>query len=91
MGGTNTLAALRRAYGYPGAEVIILFTDGAPDTGRDGGVGTSDDILQFVKDQKAAGSKLRIHTVGIGDYFSPRMSEFLLRLSGETGGTFIGR
>lgn len=90
-GATNTLDALRRAYRYPGVEVVILFTDGAPDTGRDGGVGTAEDILRFVGNQKAAGSKVRIHTVGIGDYFSPRMRDFLLRLSGETGGTFIGR
>ncbi len=91
MGATNTLDALRRAYRYPGVEVVILFTDGAPDTGRDGGIGTVDDILRFVEHQKATGSKVRIHTVGIGDYFSPRMRDFLLRLSSETGGTFIGR
>lgn len=91
MGATNTLDALRRAYRYPGVEVVILFTDGAPDSGKDGGVGTADDILRFVDNQKGAGSKVRIHTVGIGDYFSPRMRDFLLRLSGETGGTFIGR
>ncbi len=91
MGATNTLEALRRAYRYPGVEVVILFTDGAPDTGKDAGVGTADDVYFFVSNQKAAGSKVRIHTVGIGDYFSPRMRDFLLRLSGETGGTFIGR
>lgn len=90
-GATNTLEALRRAYRYPGVEVVILFTDGAPEPVRDGGVGTADDILRFVDNQKAAGSTVRIHTVGIGDYFSPRMRDFLLRLSGGTGGTFIGR
>ena len=91
MGATNTLEALRRAYRYPEVKVIILFTDGAPDSGKDGGVGNADDILRFVANQKAAGLDVRIHTVGIGDYFSPRMRDFLLRLSGETGGTFIGR
>jgi predicted nucleic acid-binding Zn-ribbon protein len=91
MGATNTLEALRRAYRYPEVKVIILFTDGAPDSGKDGGVGTADDILRFVANQKAAGLNVRIHTVGIGDYFSPRMRDFLLQLSGETGGTFIGR
>jgi predicted nucleic acid-binding Zn-ribbon protein len=90
-GATNTLDAIRRAYRYPGVEVVILFTDGAPDSGKDGGVGTADDILRFVDSQKAAGSKVCIHTVGIGDYFSPRMRDFLLQLSGSTGGTFIGR
>ena len=91
FGGTNTLEALKRAYRYPGVEVVILFTDGAPEIGKDGGVGTSDDIFRFVANQRAAGSKIRIHAVGIGDYFSPRMRDFLLGLSGETGGTFIGR
>ena len=90
-GATNTLAALKRAYGYPGLDTVILFTDGAPDSGRDGGVGTSADILQFATAQREAGSKVRIHVVGIGDYFSGSMRDFLLRLSGENGGTFIGR
>jgi hypothetical protein len=91
MGPTNTLEALRRAYRYSRVKVIILFTDGAPDYGMDGGGGTADDILQFVASQKSAGLDVRIHTVGIGDYFKPQMRDFLLRLSGDTGGTFIGR
>lgn len=90
-GGTNTLAALKRAYQYPGVDTIILFTDGAPDSGRDGGVGTSEDILNFVAAQRKGGSSTRVHVVGIGDYFTGRMRDFMLRLSSETGGSFIGR
>ena len=32
-GNTNTLAALERAYARPDVDTIVLFTDGAPDTG----------------------------------------------------------
>ncbi|MFO0963738.1 MAG: VWA domain-containing protein [Phycisphaerales bacterium] len=90
-GGTNTLGALKRAYQYPGVETIILFTDGAPDVDSSGDGGSAEDIFRFVANQQASGRRVTIHTVGVGDYFSARMSEFLLRLSGDTGGTFIGR
>jgi hypothetical protein len=88
-GNTNTLAALEAAYAYPQLDTIILFTDGVPDRGSN----TFDQ--QMANDVyalcRAHGRRVPINVVGLGDYFNPQFGEFLLRLSRETGGTFIGR
>ena len=83
-GRTNTLAALRVAYSYAALDAIVLFTDGEPDDPAA--------TRNYVVEMKRRFPKTRIHTVGIGDYFSDRkFSDFLLGVARDSGGAFIGR
>ncbi|MCI0559575.1 MAG: VWA domain-containing protein [Nitrososphaera sp.] len=87
-GHTNTLRALREAYEYHGVDTIILFTDGFPDSGS----GQFDnDMAEKIYALAQAHKDIPINTIGLGDYFDAKLGKFLLRLSLDTGGTFIGR
>ena len=86
-GETKTMEALQRAYGFRDVDAIFLFTDGMPNSAG----GNARDIRDFVKSQRAQGCQIRIHTVGVGDYFKQGLGEFLRGLAADTGGTFIGR
>jgi Mg-chelatase subunit ChlD len=85
IGETRTMEALQRAYALQGVDAIVLFTDGMPTSS------SAKDVREFVRERHAAGNKLRIHTVGVGDYFNREMGDFLQGLAKDTGGTFIGR
>lgn len=84
-GDTNTLAALEKAYSYTGIDTIILFTDGKPD------VKTMPDINEQIYKLCQKHPNIPINAVGLGDYFKPELSSFLIRIAKETGGTFLGR
>jgi Mg-chelatase subunit ChlD len=91
-GGTNTLLALQTAYRCPNLDTIILFTDGEPNNPK-GIVANQFDpqvaekiytLLQQHKD-------IPVNTVGLGNYFKPQLSGFLMRVARDTGGSFLGR
>jgi hypothetical protein len=88
QGQTNTLAAFGKAYGYPGVDTIVLFTDGAPHlTGSDTPflIGEVHRLVEKHRD-------IPVNVVGIGEYYLDQMfAEFLLRIADTTGGEFIGR
>jgi predicted nucleic acid-binding Zn-ribbon protein len=92
QGGTNTLAALKRAYSYANLDTILLFTDGEPNNGE---TDTFDDAI--AQEIYALVSKhykenhITVNTIGLGDYFRPELSGFLTRLAKEGGGSFLGR
>jgi Mg-chelatase subunit ChlD len=94
-GGTDTLAALRKAYEYESPDAILLFTDGAPCKGSVLDMFSKydpdmvDDIMDLVQKQKNRG--IPINVVGMGNYFDKKFSKFLLDLARNTGGSFIGR
>ncbi len=89
-GRTNTLAALKAAYSLQDIDTIVLFTDGAPFIGT--GTARSDPAMtQAIYELCATHADIPINAVGLGDYFSPELSAFLLRVTEITGGTFVGR
>lgn len=92
-GSTLTLKAMQRAMRFESPDAIILFTDGNPEraSGDRSPADQREAIYRLVDDYHANNPETRVHTVGIGDYFNPRMSEFLVSLAQRTGGTFIGR
>lgn len=92
-GSTLTLKAMQRAMRFEAPDAIILFTDGNPEraSGDRSSADQREAIYRLVDDYHANNPETRVHTVGIGDYFNPRMSEFLVSLAQRTGGTFIGR
>ena len=88
-GRTNTLAALKTAYRYADLDTIILFTDGEPNspTGRDQFESEMAELIYELCRQYS----VPVNAVGLGDYFKPELSRFLLTVSQETGGSFVGR
>jgi hypothetical protein len=89
VGGTNTLAALERAYAYPDCDAILLFTDGAPNDGQ--GAAFDPQVAERIYALCNSHRDIPINTVGLGDYFKPELSQFLLKVAEITGGTFLGR
>lgn len=89
VGGTNTLAALQRAYSYPDLDAILLFTDGAPNDGR--GAVFDPKVAEKIYVLCQSHRDVPINAVGLGDYFKPDLSHFLLKIAEITGGTFLGR
>lgn len=89
-GRTNTLAALEAAYAIESLDTIVLFTDGAPYAS---GENVRFDAVMVEQIYKLCESRtdIPINAVGLGDYFSPELSSFLLKLAEITGGTFVGR
>jgi hypothetical protein len=86
---TNTLLALQTAYRCPGVDTILLFTDGEPNNG---------DVAEFnekIAEQIYALCRqhdaIPVNTVGLGAFYQPQLSGFLLRVAQETGGSFLGR
>lgn len=105
-GGTDTKKAIETAYAYANVDTIILFTDGKPQLVESEGSGVSAKGAQRLVQAKAAPKNMTdpildlcrshmprvpINTVAIGNYFNVDLAGFLLKLSQETGGTFIGR
>jgi hypothetical protein len=88
-GGTNTLQALQRAYEADELDTILLFTDGAPNDGTT--VGINKEIVKKIYDLCKDHREIPVNAIGLGDYFQPDFSAFLLQISEMTGGTFIGR
>jgi DNA repair exonuclease SbcCD ATPase subunit len=89
-GRTNTLAALQKAYEYEDLDTIVLFTDGSPYIGRSmDRIDTVmvDEIYELCANKK----NIPINAVGLGNYFSPELSAFLLKIAELTDGTFVGR
>lgn len=90
QGNTNTLAALRSAYAYPGVDAIFLFSDGEPDSG--GNVFDHRMAKQVHALCRQHGKAVPINTVGLGNYLGNRnLGWFLESVARETGGTFLGR
>lgn len=105
-GATDTYSALEVAYSYTEADTIILFTDGNPTVGPVL-TGRGSNVRPKPGDTKSGDSKelqrdiLRladrhhdkpINTVAVGKYYDdPDFAEFLIELSGLTGGVFLGR
>jgi regulator of replication initiation timing len=91
-GGTNTLLALQVAYRCPNLDTIILFTDGEPNNPK-GVVANQFDpevakkIYALLQQYK----EIPVNTVGLGNYFKPQLSGFLMRVAQDTGGSFLGR
>ena len=91
-GATNTPDAIRAALAIPDVGCVILFTDGKPDRrGPDGAAIPTETLQGEVYALIARSRKVPINTVGLGDYFKPELSSFLMRVSELTGGVFIGR
>ncbi len=90
QGNTNTLAALRTAYAYPGVDAIFLFSDGEPDSG--GNVFDHRMAKQVHALCRQHGNAVPVNTVGLGNYLGDRnLGWFLETVARETGGTFLGR
>lgn len=92
-GQTRTARAIRRAMEFRGFDCVILFTDGAPDAGEEGpSVGDPRvAVLELVRQLRRSSPRVRMHVVGIGDYFNATMRDFLLGVAREGNGAFIGR
>lgn len=89
-GNTNTLAALRTAYAFPGVDAIFLFSDGEPDSG--GNVFDHRMAKQVHVLCRQHGNAVPVNTVGLGNYLGDRnLGWFLETVARETGGTFLGR
>jgi Mg-chelatase subunit ChlD len=96
-GQTNTLAALEKAYQYASKEneneriqTIIIFTDGAP-SDRTTGEFTPALAEKIYSLCKQHGNRVPINTIGLGNYFKPELSQFLMHVAEMTGGNFLGR
>ncbi len=91
-GSTNTYQAIEAAFRYDDLNTIILFTDGRPDGSRHG---TSDVLELVVRERQrrldAHGLDIKLHVVGVGDYFDQKTKDFLLELRNRGGGKFIGQ
>jgi hypothetical protein len=92
-GGTNTHLALRTAYTYKDATMIILFTDGKPNM-MNGEKARSnyvmDKITDMVTSMRIDGQNIPIYSVAIGVYGEDQV-RFLKGLAKITEGNFIGK
>ncbi|MFO7906588.1 MAG: vWA domain-containing protein [Planctomycetota bacterium] len=88
---TNTLLALETAYRYPNLDTVILFTDGEPNSPTGGSNQFDSEIAERIHALCGKHGDIPVNTVGLGDYFKPKLSEFLIRVARETGGSFLGR
>ena len=94
---TDLLLGLRRAYEYPAADVIVLFTDGAPHIGT-----RSDSVFaQDIFKEASSHPRIPVLTVALGSYEiegaggpRPKINapvSFLKELARQTGGNFLAR
>jgi Mg-chelatase subunit ChlD len=88
-GGTNTLAALQLAYKYRDLDTILLFTDGEPNDGNSADFDPQ--IAEKIYALCRQHNDIPVNTIGLGDYFRPELSHFLIKVAKETGGNFLGR
>ena len=92
-GGTNTLLALKTAYQFSDASMIILFTDGKPNVFRekrekaDSMIKT---ITNLVASKRKDNNNIPIYSVAIGIYGEEQV-RFLKELAHITDGNFIGK
>lgn len=82
-GNTNTLDALEEAFQLPGLDTIILMSDGAPNQ-------PFTDIHRFLKSANS-NRRVKINTVGMGNYFHAEYGDFLQEIAADHDGMFIGR
>lgn len=85
-GATNTHEAIEQAFRYDDLDAVILFTDGRPD-GKYG----AKDVLELVENLREFRPNVKLHVIGVGDYFDGPMKRFLLGLREAGGGKFIGQ
>jgi hypothetical protein len=88
-GGTNTLLALQMAYQCPQLDTIILFTDGEPNNGESNQF--DPEIAERIYALCRQHKDIPVNTVGLGNYFKPQLSGFLMKVAQETDGSFLGR
>jgi len=88
-GGTNTLLALQTAYSCANLDTVILFTDGEPNNGNSNKF--DPEIAQKIYTLCQQHKDIPVNTVGLGNYFKPELSSFLMRVAQETNGSFLGR
>ena len=92
-GATRTYDGLRRAMDFKDVDAMLVFTDGAPDSAESGSRAGDPraQVLLLVQHWVAQSQKRHVHVVGVGDYFSGPMKDFLLGVAKAGNGTFIGR
>ena len=91
-GGTNTLLALQTAYRCASLDTIILFTDGEPNNPSSVVANQFDpEVAEKIYALLQQHRDIPVNTVGLGNYFKPQLSGFLMRVAQETGGSFLGR
>ncbi len=64
-------------------------TDGEPNNGESNQFDPeiAEKIYALCRQHKG----IPVNTVGLGNYFKPQLSGFLIRVAQETGGSFLGR
>jgi hypothetical protein len=91
-GGTNTLLALQMAYRCPNLDTILLFTDGEPNNPKSVVANQFDpEVAERIYALLQQHKEIPVNTVGLGNYFKPQLSGFLMRVAQDTGGSFLGR
>lgn len=91
-GGTNTLLAMQVAYRCARLDTVILFTDGEPNDPH-GPITNQFDpaVAEKIYVLCAEHKHIPVNTIGLGNYFKPQLSGFLMRVAQDTGGNFLGR
>jgi predicted nucleic acid-binding Zn-ribbon protein len=105
--GTNTVAALRKAYEAKDVDAIFLFTDGQPmlkaerETTSEDMRRLQNEVLDLITMEQQGRTSPPINVIALGDYFNDRLSGpeqrhlafgvFLTTIAQRTGGTFLGR
>ena len=88
-GQTATFGALYLAFSeYADCDTFLVFTDGEPSPGYTGNTDKSA-VIRLVKDQLKPSQTINV--IGIGDYFSKSMRDFVKSLANHGRGAFIGR
>lgn len=91
-GGTNTLLALQTAYRCANLDTVILFTDGEPNNPSAIMANQFDpEVAEKIYALLQQHRNIPVNTVGLGNYFKPQLSGFLMRVAQDTGGSFLGR
>lgn len=90
-GRTNTLLALQMAYRYANLDTIILFTDGEPNSPSSSSDKFDPEVAERIYALCRQHQNIPINTVGLGNYFRPQLSSFLMKVAQDTDGSFLGR
>ncbi len=93
MPGTNTYEAIKIAYKYDDATLIILFTDGVPNIlngKRASHRKVWGEIISFVSKKIDGGQKIPIYAVALGSYDEAQIKH-LKSIARLTGGNFVGK